>query len=93
MSDRLADLDTPRELKNGELIHTRVFRDSLIENAVELVSLLKHFNLTNDPTMEDARRDLANAIENYDANDLREVDSNRHAVKAKVDAILNKFNF
>jgi hypothetical protein len=93
MSDRLADLDTPRELKNGELIHTRVFRDSLIENAVELVSLLKHFNLTNDPTMEDARKDLAEAIKNYDANDLREMPSARHAVKSKVDEILNKFNF
>jgi hypothetical protein len=93
MSDRLADLETPRELKSGELIHTRVFRDSLLENAVELVSLLKHFNLTNDPTMEDARRDLADAIQNHSAEDLREVDSARHAVKEKVDAILSKFNF
>ena len=93
MSDRLQDLDTPRELKSGELVHTRVFRDSLIENAVELVSLLKHFNLTNDPTMEEARRDLANAIQNHSAEDLREVDSARHAVKAQVDAILSKFNF
>lgn len=93
MSDRLKDLDTPRQLKSGELIYTRVFRDSLIENAVELVDLLKHFNLTNDPSMEEARQDLANAIQNYGADDLREVDGARLAVKAKVDAILNKFNF
>ena len=93
MSDRLADLDTPRELKSGELIHTRVFRDSLLENAVELVSLLKHFNLTNDPTMEQARQDLSNAIQNWSAEDLREMPSARHAVKDRVDEILNKFNF
>lgn len=93
MSDRLKDLDTPRELKSGELVYTQVFRDSLLENAVELVDLLKHFNLTNDPMMEEARRDLADAIQNYDADDLRELDSCRHAVKSKVDDILNKFNF
>jgi hypothetical protein len=43
--------------------------------------------------MEEARRDLANAIQNHSAEDLREIDSARHAVKEKVDAILSKFNF
>ena len=84
MSDRLADTEDGKN---------KIFRDSLLENAVELVDLLKHFNLTNDPTMEQARLDLADAIKNYDANDLREVDSCRYAVKDKVDEILNKFNF
>jgi hypothetical protein len=93
MSDRLADLDTPRELKDGEKVYTKVFRDSLLENAVELVSLLKHFNLTNDPTMEQARQDLSNAIMHHDVEDLRGNPNTRVAVKQKVDAILSKFNF
>ena len=84
MSDRLSDTEDGKN---------KIFRDSLLENAVELVDLLKHFNLTNDPTMEQARLDLANAIQNHSADDLREVYSCRHAVKSKVDDILSKFNF
>jgi hypothetical protein len=93
MSDRLADLDTPRELKNGEKVFTKVFRDSLVENAVELVDLLKHFNLTNDPSMEQARVALHEALNHHDADDLRNNPYSRVAVKSKVDEILNKFNF
>jgi hypothetical protein len=84
MSERLSDDDQGKR---------KVFRDSLVENAVELVDLLKHFNLTGDTQMEQARKELADTIQNYDADDLREVDSCRHAVKSKVDDILNKFNF
>ena len=71
----------------------KIFRDSLVENAVELVDMLKHFNITNDSSMEQARLDLHNAIKNYDAQDLRENFMAREAVKKKVDDILGKFNF
>ena len=84
MSDRLSD---------GEEGKNKIFRDSLIENAVELVDLLKHFNLTNDPSMEQARLDLRDAINDHDAQDLRENFVAREAVKSKVDEILGKFNF
>lgn len=84
MSERLA---------NDEKGEKKVFRDSLLENAVELVDLLKHFNLTQDPNMEQARTDLAKAIMNHDAQDLRDNFIAREAVKSKVDDILNKFNF
>jgi hypothetical protein len=84
MSDRLADDDKG---------NTKVFRDSLVENAVELVDLLKHFNLTNDGSMEQARQDLYNAIKNHDAQSLRENFVAREAVKKQVDDILSKFNF
>ena len=93
MSDRLSDLDTPRELKNGEKVYTKVFRDSLVENAVELVELLKHFNLTNDPSMEQARKELNDAIMHHDIEDLRDNPHTRVEVKRKVDDILSKFNF
>ena len=84
MSERLTDETDGKK---------KVFRDSLIENGVELVALLKHFNLTNDPKLEEARNSLAKAIENHDADDLRESHKAREAVKGKVDAILSKFNF
>ena len=84
MSERLSDDD------NG---NRKVFRDSLVENAVELVDLLKHFNLTGDANMEQARTELAVAIMNHDAEDLRESHMAREAVKNKVDAILGKFSF
>jgi hypothetical protein len=84
MSERLADNE------KGE---KKIFRDSLVENAVELTALLKHFNLTKDANMEQARTELENAIKNHDADDLRESFVAREAVKSKVDAILGKFNF
>jgi hypothetical protein len=95
MSDRLAvDLvDADEDEDRGKMIKPRVFRDSLLENAVELVNLLKHFNLTGDPAMEQARRELSTAITNHDATELREDMLAREAVKNKVDAILGKFSF
>ena len=80
-------------LENDEKGNNKVFRDSLVENAVELVNLLKHFNLTQDPSMEQARVELYDAIKNHDAESLRKNFVAREAVKAKVDDILSKFNF
>lgn len=80
-------------LENDEKGNKKVFRDSLVENAVELVDLLKHFNLTNDPSMEQARKELHDAIKNHDAESLRENFIAREAVKQKVDDILSKFTF
>ena len=84
MSERLSDNE------NGD---RKRIHDTLVENAVELTSLLKHFNLTGDSNMETARTELENAIKNHDADDLRESHMAREAVKTKVDAILSKFSF
>jgi hypothetical protein len=96
MSDRLA-VDEVNEDDNDGMSGTkakpRVFRNTLVENAVELVDMLKHFNLTNDPTLEQARLDLHNAIMHQDADSLRDNLHAREQVKHKVDAILSKFNF
>jgi hypothetical protein len=84
MSERLADDDKG----DRKRIH-----DTVIDNAVELTELLKHFNLTGDSNMETARIELVHAIKNHDADDLRESHLAREAVKTKVDAILSKFSF
>ncbi len=71
----------------------KVFRDSLVENAHELIDLLKHLNITKDPKLEQARQELSNAILHHDADSLRGNLQAKHAVKHQVDSILSKFNF
>lgn len=95
MSDRLAvDLvNADEEEDRGKVIKPRIFKDTMLEEATELVTLLQHFNVTQDPMMEQARQELAKAIENRDSSDLRQDMLAREAVKNKVDAILSKFSF
>ena len=95
MSDRLdVDwVDASEDEDRGKVIKPRVFKDTMLEEATELVDLLSHFNVAKDPMMEEARMDLARAIQHNDSTDLRQNMIAREAVKAKVDAILNKFSF
>lgn len=92
MSDKLSDLDEPRTLKDGTIVTTQIFRDSLIENAVDLVKNLKHLNITGDADIEAMRAELESAIKNIDAQTLRDSDEARRKTKARVDALLGKFS-
>lgn len=71
----------------------KVFRDATISNAVELCSLLTSLNVTKDPKLEAARRELERAIVNVEPKELRESVLVRQDVKAQVDEILSKFDF
>jgi hypothetical protein len=71
----------------------KIFRDSLVENGVELVTMLKHLNITQDPKLELARRELQSAIGAHDLDSLRDNSNAREAVKMRVDSILSKFDF
>lgn len=71
----------------------KIFRDSLVENGVELVDMLKHLNITKDPALELARKELGDAILHHDLDSLRDNSQAREVVKLKVDTILSKFNF
>ena len=66
----------------------KIFRDSLVENAREMIDLLADFNLTGDDSMERARVKLMDALEGVTPEALREDDYFRHDVKRKVDSIL-----
>lgn len=70
-----------------------VFRDSLMENAHELVNLLSNFNITNDADMEQARKMLLAAIDGVEVKELRKNDETRSTVRADVQSILDKFTF
>lgn len=87
MSERLTD-DTD---SNGDP-KRKIFRDSLIENAVEVCGLLKSFNITGDTRMDEMRKQLEDAMRGVDADSLRDSDSLREQTKRKVDNILSKFD-
>lgn len=84
ISDRLAEGDSEKR---------KIFRDSLLGNAVDLCGLLTKLNVTGDPQLESARKSLESAICGVDVKDLRESVGVRKDVKAQVDDILNRFNF
>jgi hypothetical protein len=71
----------------------KIFRDSLVENAIEVAGLLKHFNIGGDVRLEEMRKQLEDAMRGVDATSLRESDSLREQTKRKVDAMLDKFSF
>lgn len=93
MSTKLADLPTPRVLKDGTEMYAQVFRDSLVNNAIELCGLLTKLNVTDDPSLEQARRKLEGAMFGVTADDLRENDHVRSTLKSEVDSILKTFSF
>lgn len=84
MSDRLADNE------KGE---RKLFHSTMISNASELVELLGQLNITKDPNLEEARRELANVLLAVDIDAVKDADSIRHSVKHKVDAIISKFEW
>lgn len=89
MSDRLTDVD----IGGGKDSKNKIFRDTLITNAQELVEDIKALNITNDPHLEAARRRLSKVVADVDADTLRNSDHLRKEVKAEVDDILSKFNW
>jgi hypothetical protein len=93
MSDKLTDLPTPRVLKDGTEVYSQVFRDSLVNNAVELCGLLTKLNVTDDPNLEQARHKLESAITGVTAEGLRADDGERDHLKKQVDDILKAFAF
>lgn len=75
---------------NGKARRPKVYETTL-QQAKEHCNLLKDFNLTNDPKLEEMRIDLLNTIENVTAQDIRDSDATRAHVKSEVDKIMSKF--
>lgn len=84
MSDRLADDEDGKH---------KIFRDSLVDNALEITQLLTRLNITGDTKLEQARQALEKALINVEPKDLREQPPIRNHVKARVDEILKRFEF
>lgn len=65
--------------------------DSTFEQAREMCAILRDFNLTNDPEIEEARAKLESALHGVTTEDLRERATTRKAVKDEVDDLIGKF--
>jgi len=71
----------------------RTFHDTTVTNAVELCELLHVMNITQDPALTKAARQLAEVLSGVEPKDLRESPGFRQATKQKVDAILDAFDW
>jgi hypothetical protein len=87
ISDRLTTDYVQGEAK------TRRFHDTLVDGALEMCDLAKSLNITNDPALETARRELEQLLVGVTPSELRKDETIRQDVKKNVDAILDKFNF
>ena len=59
-----------------------------MDNALEIVDLMRDCNVTNDPVMEETRARLERALRHVGADDLRKSAPLRAAVKKSVDDVL-----
>ena len=69
------------------------YHDTLISNPIELCELLTKLNVTNDPKLEEARRQLEMAMVTADIEDIKEHADSRNELKSKVDDILKRFEW
>jgi hypothetical protein len=86
MSDKLTDKEGEEEIKKR-------YHDSLIDNAQSLCAMLTHLNVTGDPKLEQARRDLEQTIMGTDMETIKDSPTERADVKSKVDAILKQYEW
>jgi len=66
----------------------KIFRDTLVTNALELTGMLSSLNITKDPKLETARQRLEKIIVGVDAEDLRQSDALRKDVASKVSELM-----
>jgi len=66
----------------------KIFRDSLVDNVTDLIELLDACNITKDPRMTQAKRDIEQAISGITPDALREDSYLRAETKRTVDAII-----
>jgi len=71
----------------------RRWHDTFITNAQEMCTMLTHLNITRDPDLESARRQLERAIAGIDIDHIKEDSAVREDVKGKLDDILKQYQW
>jgi hypothetical protein len=66
----------------------KIFRDSLVDNALDLTNLLTKLNVTKDPKLETARAALEKSLTGVDPSDLREHADLRADLVERVNSIM-----
>lgn len=82
ISNKLTDTDADEKKR---------YHETLISNAQDLCTMLTHLNVTRDPKLEQARRELQSALLGVDIVDIRESEATRADVKSKIDEVLKKY--
>lgn len=67
-----------------------VFRDTLVENAVELCNMLPRLNFSDDPALEEMRLAVEKTLCSHEPELLRQLPSVRTATSKGLDEILDK---
>jgi hypothetical protein len=90
MSDAWSRLHTTLEHMIDRLSgdEKKIFRNSLVDNALELTNLLTRLNVTNDPKLEKARQSLEQSLVGVTADELRDSKGARQEILAKVNEIM-----
>ncbi len=68
----------------------KIFRDSLVENAVEMVNLLPKLNVANDPDLENLRKEVSQKLAKVQPEVLRTEPEVRAQTAKDAKAILDK---
>lgn len=84
MSAKLTDSDDDTK---------RRWHDTFLSNAQEMCAMLTHLNITKDPQLEAARRQLESALVGADIDNIKEDSGTRADLKAKLDNILKGFEW
>lgn len=92
---RLHDMLTTisEKMTDGDEDTKKRYHDTLISNPLELCDLLTKLNITNDPKLEEARKQLEITMLGANLESLKEDSGARSDLKSKVDAILGKFDW
>lgn len=88
MSEKLKDDDLDDKGKSKKRYH-----DTLVTNATDLCALLTKLNVTGDPKLEEARRQLEQVMVGADIEAIKESPIVRETIKSRVDTILSKFDW
>jgi len=81
------------KLAEGDEETKRRWHDTFLTNAHELCAMLTHLNITKDPKLEAARRQLESALVGADIDDIKENEDTRADLKAKLDTILKGYEW
>jgi hypothetical protein len=93
--DKLHDMlmGMSAKLAEGDDETKRRWHDTFVTNAQDLCAMLTHLNITKDPKLEAARRQLESALISADIDDIKANESTRADLKGKLDAILKGYDW
>jgi hypothetical protein len=67
--------------------------DTMLDTGIELCGMLRDFNITNDPALEEARKMLESALVRVDIDSLKESTEMQSATRTAMKSIMDKFAF